>query len=111
MPDTGHALITATQLVAWAVETRGLLPRYATQWAARAYLATDYPGAPPWLVELFTLDDDYDAVQYACWHRSAEEIDEDVRTVVRELCARSDVMPWTADPAAARIAELILPSQ
>jgi hypothetical protein len=109
-PDLRDALITTTLLVAWALATERLLPRYAAQWAARTYIAADYPDAPRELATLFTLDDEYDQTDYGWWHRSIEDIDSDVRTVVQGLLTGHNSPRWLTQPVATRIVELILPS-
>jgi hypothetical protein len=110
MPDLGDALVTATVFVAWAVQGGRLLPRYAAQWASRAYIAADCPGGPRQLVQLFSLDDEYDQTDHGWWHRPVEEIDTDVRTVVQRLLTGSDSPRWATEPSATHVIELILPS-
>lgn len=110
-PDLRDALITATLLVAWAVQTGRLMPSYATQWASRTFISAEYPDRPPELAKLFSLNEEYEAADYGHWHRPVEVIDEDVRTVVCELFANSDAPRWATEPCATRIIELILPSR
>jgi hypothetical protein len=109
VPDLVTALVTATVFVAWAVESRRLLPRYAAQWASRTYIAAGYPDVPL-LGTLFGLDDEYDQTDYGWWYRSVEDIDRDVDTVVAELLADRDPPRWGTEPSATHIVELILPS-
>jgi hypothetical protein len=108
-PDLVDALKTATLIVAWAVEAGRLLPPYAAAWASRTFMTADCPDKPPELARLFSLDEEYYAVDHGHWHRCVEEIDDDARAVVRSLLANSDVPRWTAEPLGAQVIELILP--